>query len=1009
MLSSPGSMPGPDTLDLLERTAATARARGGMEDLEQSLVVPERAGKNNVRYLGYDWYHYDFLDDHGVGGVRLYYYPREAEIAQVAAALVREQYELLARKFNYRPTTRVPYILYSSHREFENTNVFSVNQYVLGVTSPLDLRMALPYWGEINLFKQVSTHEMTHQFQIQKMADRADAAGVESPINRLPLWFTEGLAEFYSRDGIDVETDMIVRDLLLNPRPDSGYLLPGFWEDSQPSYVFTYKLGQVRVAFLADQYGDRILQGIIDESPRLSEGGVLSIFKDDEQSTFKGLVGRLVGEKPDLIAQRFSSWLKRRYLPSYLSARQEPPALPEVELEGEPDVFSAAPDGHTILYRTIERNSGRAHLYLADRREKRSAVEVAADGIPGLESLYPVLRSVTAVSSRNIAFLARDAASDGLFIVPYKRQKHGHHVEMEVGARHEIDLSHADILEAGDPTFSPDENRVAFFGLDRHGQIDIWTAEIKTGQLRRITTGPYAERDLNWSRMSPASYGVPLEPGGGHDGTLLFTSDETENHHYNLFALDPATGARRRLTNEPCDERAPYGLGPGRVVFASNAQGRMDLHVLDVATATIKRITDFDTGLTAPTPGPDGLMAVGFYAGQFRVFDVPAQDFLSLDERPAMLEPPAPAEEYPREAIPTQAPRYNPYTLGNWRLETGTATAGTAAFGQGALLFGDILSDRNVLLQFGYFGSLQLTNAEALYFDRSGRQEFGFGLFQNFTEQRDIVHPGFDQDVFYLERQFGGQATWSYPFNAFTRFQLRGTIEGVDRTFLFPVDSAGDITQVVPVEGVRTWNAQRAGYDLQGEVAAVIGYDTTRYQFPLGAAGGGSFLVEVGGGYLPLRLQPYGWSSFDAQYHLKIMKLGVLHFRLASGVAGGSVFGHQFWLSSYDNLRDYFPNDIRLIGNVYAVSNLNFAFPLDWLIRVAFLSNINGVVGLDFGSIAGRPVDLWANRTLDWAFGADLGLGPFEVRLEFADAINLGNGVPNRGWVPNVSLQYAYY
>jgi hypothetical protein len=435
----------------------------------------------------------------------------------------------------------------------------------------------------------------------------------------------------------------------------------------------------------------------------------------------------------------------------------------------------------------------------------------------------------------------------------------------------------------------------------------------------------------------------------------------------------------------------------------------MDLHVLDVARATIKRITDFETGLTSPAPGPNGLMAVGFYGGQYRVFDIPSEDFLTLDERPAMLEPAAPAEPYPRESISLPAPAYNPYSLGNWRLETGTATAGTSAFGQGALLFSDILSDRNLLLSVGFFGSIQLTNAQLFYFDRSGRSEYGVGLFQNFTQQRDIEPPGFDQNIFYLERQFGAQGIWSYPFNAFTRMQVRVAFEGVQRSFLFPVDSSGNITQDVSLDGVRTWTADRGGYDLQTEASAVVGYDTTRYQFPLGAAGGGSFLVEFGGGYLPLRREPYGWSSFDAQYHLKIFRLGVLHFRLAAGVVGGSVFGHQFWLSSYDNLRAFYPSDIRLIGNVFAVTNLNLAIPLNGLIRVAFLNNINGIVGLDFGGVAGEAAHLWENRTLDWAFGADLGLGPFELRMEFASAIDLGNGVPNRGWVPNISLQYAYY
>src|SRR5205823_5394853 len=141
-------------------------------------------------------------------------------------------------------------------------------------------------------------------------------------------------------------------------------------------------------------------------------------------------LGRLVGEKPDIIAERFAAWMKRRYLPVYLAAKQEPPAIPPLELDGEPDAFSSSSDGNIILYRSVERESGRARLFLADRRDKNSATQVAIDQVPGVESLYPVLRSVTALGTNKLAFLARHGSSDGLFVVPYERREHAHQVEL---------------------------------------------------------------------------------------------------------------------------------------------------------------------------------------------------------------------------------------------------------------------------------------------------------------------------------------------------------------------------------------------------------------------------------------------------------------------------------------------------------------------------------------------------------------------------------------------------
>ncbi len=1000
-------------LKLLKREAVS---RVSKEELQQVLIIPQRPGRNNVRYYGFDWRRYDYLDDREVGGVRLYFYEREREIARIAAALVRDQYESLSKRFDYRPTTRVPYILYNSHREFENTNVFFVNEYILGVTSPLDLRMALPFWGEFELFRQVSTHEMTHQFQIQKMAERANAAGVESAINKVPLWFTEGLAEYYSHNGIDLETDMFARDIMLNPRPEKGYALQGFWEDTQASYVFTYKLGQLRVAFLADQYGERIIQAVLDQSPRLSSS-LKGAFGDGEKDDFEELVGRLAGEKPDAIAQRFSTWMKRRYYPVYLTTQEEPPTIEPVELEGEPDAFSVGADGFTVLYRTVERDSGRSRLFLADRRDKTSAEQVAVDNVPGIESLYPVLRGVTAVGADRIAFMARTGAGDALYVAAYTKtpKKDGHHFNIDVGGHQRIDLSAADLIEAGDPSFSPRGDRVAFFGLDNSGHIDIWTADIKTGHLSRLTNSIYAERDINWVDASPAELGVPIQPGGGNDGTIIFTSDETETRKYNLFAMDPATGARVRLTDEPADHRGPYGLGGGQIAFATDSRGKMDLHVYDGTTKRIRRITDFVTGLGTPAPGPRGLMAIGFYGGQYRVFDVPTERLLSLDERPAIpavAEPPPPI---PQEPIPDDTPPYEPFAAGSWRLENGIAAIGTASFGQGALLFGDTLSDRNLILQVAMYGSPSLTDALALYVDRSKRYVTGFGLFHTFTEHRDLNAPGFSHpgefgtDVFYLQREFGVSGLWSYPFNTFTRLEARLIGQGVSRGFLFPLDQQGNATFAVNTQDLRTWNAARTAMDLDGLFTLRLGYDTTRYRFPSGAYGGGSTIIEAGVGYLPFRGEAYGYSLLDTQYHLHFFTLATLHFRVAGGVAGGSVFGRQFFLSSYDNLRNYQPTDRRLIGSAYLVLNGNLEFPLDSIIRLALVSNVKGIAGVDFGSVAGRVQDLYDSRTLAWVLGTNLGLGPFEIRIQFAKPIVLPNQFQSTDWVPNISLRYAYF
>src|SRR5256885_620662 len=144
---------------------------------QEAYVVPQRPGKNQVRYFDFKWRDYDYLDDDGSAGIRFYFYDREYPVARIAAGLVRQSWAYLSDRFNYKPSFKVPYVLYNTYREFLETNVFDVQEGTLGVTSPQDLRMTLSYSGDRQLFTIVSTHEMTHQFQIQKVAERAASAG----------------------------------------------------------------------------------------------------------------------------------------------------------------------------------------------------------------------------------------------------------------------------------------------------------------------------------------------------------------------------------------------------------------------------------------------------------------------------------------------------------------------------------------------------------------------------------------------------------------------------------------------------------------------------------------------------------------------------------------------------------------------------------------------------------------------------------------------------------------
>src|SRR6185369_16453383 len=261
-------------MDQMHKLEASRGLRTAERPLEQTFVLPERPGQNQVSWYEFDWHHYDVASPSGgQGGIRLYYYGREREIAERALPVIRAAYLRLVDQFHYTPTKQIPYILYSSSREFQTTNVFQVSESVLGVTSPRDLKMSLPYFGDHELFRQVSTHELVHQFTIQKLLDLAGSDEMSSPIEALPLWFIEGIAEYYSHGGLDPETDMYLRDLVWNPDPERHYEVVSFPEDRLRGYIPTYKLGQARVAFIADVYGKEKIQAYLENAYLLGAGG----------------------------------------------------------------------------------------------------------------------------------------------------------------------------------------------------------------------------------------------------------------------------------------------------------------------------------------------------------------------------------------------------------------------------------------------------------------------------------------------------------------------------------------------------------------------------------------------------------------------------------------------------------------------------------------------------------------------------------------------------------------
>jgi hypothetical protein len=1018
-----------DRLDLLDHLVTSGREARRTDalrhpedlDLQQVFILPERPGQNQVAWYGFTWEYLDVAAPAGGAGVRLYYHAHELAQAQRALPAILSAYARLVEVFHYVPTHRIPYILYATQREFQTQNVFEVTESVLGVTSPQDLKMTVPYFGDHTRFIEVSTHEMVHQFHIQKMRDMAGDGG-ESAIETLPLWFTEGIAEYYSKGGIDVETDVFLRDLVWNPDSRRRYEVLAFADDDVQGYIPTYKLGQARIAFIADVYGPERIQGFLEVAASLAVAGTGT--RADRE--FPGLVRRVLGEPLEQVDARWRAWLRRRYYAAFLSVHQDLETVRELRrLPYEPEAFAASRSGEVVLFRGIDRERGRARLLLMDVSNPAGAQEVAVDDEPGTESLHPIEYRVMAVGEHVLVFSAQAGIGDQLNLRTYRREVHkGKPVALHVSAARRVPLRHPDggpFVAIADPALSPDETQVAFVGVGLDGQQDLYVAPLDgRGPVRRLTDDFFSKRDVSWG-----------------EGGLLYASDATEHGRLNLFRLDPAGGTPIRLTTGASNDRHPVAITDGRVLFVSDEGGKPDLW--DLASGARRRLTDFSTGLSAaaPAPGGHGVLATAFHGGRFRLVEVSQLAF--LDGPPEPVAPPAGEPlPIPSPPLPEGSQPYRGLAARNWRPEAGFIYGGGAAgaiAGRAAALFDDFLRDRVLLVDVSVYGTFDYTQASIVYEDRSRRTGLVLGAFHFVQTQLDVLDP----TLAYNQRDFGVAGALRYPLDRFQRVELELSVGATQRYCL--TDFSGAVvlscghglqhpSPVYPTTA--DWEARNGGVNLNLGPTFRYGYDSVRYHPRAGPIDGGSFLFEAGVGWLPQRQAVNGFSRFDAQRYLQLIGRSRLWFRAAAGVSvspGGDarLWRRDWWLTPEDNLRGFGPADAALlVGPYYYVTNAELQVPLDPIIHLLFFEYMTGIAGLDFGGVFSRWADvkdstgavlqpgLWDARTLTGVLGVNVTFGPLLFRVHFGHPFDIGGLktpalLGHHSWVTNITLRYVFF
>src|SRR2546422_1119306 len=549
-------------------------------------------GQNKIQYRRFDWR--VLRGEH----VDLYYYPEEEELGRVALAYAEASYDALERRFNHAVTRRVPLIVYASHSDFEQTNIlpFIPPEGLLGVTEFLRRRVALPFRGSYAEFRHTIRHELVHVFQLS-LASQTFGRYPRFRQTGMPLWWTEGLAEFFSA-GEDSRDEMVLRDMTI-----AGHL-PTLPELTYAYGGLVYPVGGCIHRFLAERYG---------------EWRILELYSDIwKYSSFDGALAGVYGRTIEQLSDEWQYWMRQHYYPAVAS--QPPLAITARKLtelaikptayqlpgDSEPSfLFFSPSSGYTTIYtQNLAARSGRG----GGGGGRRPVVQ--GERSEQFESFH-FFESRIDVSPRGVAaFSSKYAERDALFFWDLKKAK--------VVGRYQF----AELVSILSPAWAPDARSVVFSGLSVSGYSDLyrlWLAghrdSLGAGRLERLTSDRYED----------------LDPTISPDGrTVVFSSHRTpfgRTGAHNLFALDLASGAIRYLTYGDWRDEAPR-WGEGRIYFTSDRDGTFQAYSIDSA-GTGRRETRTLNGAFDPQwvpGGHGGLLFGGFADLSFNIYVAPQLD-----------------------------------------------------------------------------------------------------------------------------------------------------------------------------------------------------------------------------------------------------------------------------------------------------------------------------------------------------------------------------------------------